>query len=47
MKRVTLLLIITVLAAGLTLSGCNAVNDMFGKLFGKGQPNAPRVPADR
>jgi hypothetical protein len=44
MKRVTLLLIIAVLAAGLTLSGCNAVNDMFGKLFGKGQPNAPQGP---
>jgi hypothetical protein len=35
MKKVTLLLLISVLAVGLTLSGCNAVNDMFGKLFGK------------
>jgi len=43
MKRVTMLLLISVLALGLTLSGCNAVNDMFGKLFGKGQtPNAPQ-----
>jgi hypothetical protein len=45
MKKITLLLLITVLAAGLTLSGCNAVNDMFAKLFGKGQPNAPQGPS--
>ena len=45
MKKITLLLLITVLAAGLTLSGCNAVNDMFAKLFGKGQaPTAPQGP---
>jgi hypothetical protein len=45
MKKITLLLLIAVLAAGLTLSGCNAVNDMFAKLFGKGQaPTAPQGP---
>jgi len=45
MKKVTLLLLITVLAAGLTFSGCNAVNDMFAKLFGKGQtPTIPQGP---
>ncbi len=45
MKKITLLLLVSVLAVGLTLSGCNAVNDMFGKLFGKGQtPTAPQGP---
>jgi hypothetical protein len=42
MRKLTLLLLVSILAVGLTLSGCNAVNDMFAKLFGKGQtPMAP------
>jgi len=45
MKKFTLLLLVSILAVGLTLSGCNAVNDMFAKLFGKGQtPMAPQGP---
>jgi hypothetical protein len=44
MKKITLLLLVSVLAVGLTLSGCNAVNDMFAKLFGKGQAQGPNVP---
>ncbi len=45
MKKVTLLLLISVLAVGLILPGCNSVNDMFAKLFGKGQtPTAPQTP---
>jgi hypothetical protein len=44
MKKISLLLLISILAMGLTFSGCNAVNDMFSKLFGKGQtPNAPQT----
>ena len=45
MKRVSLLILISVLVFGLSFAGCNAVNDMFAKLFGKGQtPTAPQTP---
>jgi hypothetical protein len=48
MRKLTLFILISLMAAALTLSGCNAVNDMFNKLFGKGQtpggPAGPMVP---
>ncbi len=49
MKKFSFLLLVVVLMFGLTFSGCNAVNDMFNKLFGKGQapvvaPQTPSVP---
>ena len=37
MKKFSFLMLVVVLMFGLTFSGCNSVNDMFNKLFGKGQ----------